>query len=35
VENQNWITCKFEGHSHHESYWRKRVHIPLKFLLGK
>jgi predicted alpha/beta superfamily hydrolase len=31
----NWITRKYEDHSHHESYWRKRVHIPLAFLIGK
>jgi len=34
IAGQNWITRKYEGHSHHESYWRKRVHIPLRFLLG-
>jgi hypothetical protein len=33
-EGVNWLTRKFEGDSHHESYWRKRVHIPLRFLLG-
>jgi predicted alpha/beta superfamily hydrolase len=34
VAGKNWITHKFDGHSHHESYWRKRVHIPLKFFLA-
>jgi predicted alpha/beta superfamily hydrolase len=29
----NWITRKFEGHAHSEIDWRKRVHIPLEFLL--
>ncbi len=29
----NWITRKFEGHMHSETDWRKRVHIPLEFLL--
>lgn len=29
----NWITRKFEGHRHSETDWRKRVHIPLEFLL--
>ena len=29
----NWITRKFEGHMHSEIDWRKRVHIPLEFLL--
>lgn len=33
-EGVNWLTRKFVGDSHHESYWRKRVHIPLRFLLG-
>lgn len=32
---KNWITRKFEGHDHHESFWRKRVHIPLRFFLEK
>ena len=30
---ENWTTQKFEGHEHSEVYWRKRVHIPLEFLL--
>lgn len=29
----NWITRKFEGLMHSETDWRKRVHIPLEFLL--
>lgn len=29
----DWITLKFEGHKHSEVDWRKRVHIPLEFLL--
>jgi predicted alpha/beta superfamily hydrolase len=33
MENNNWITEKFEGEEHSERAWRKRVHIPLKFLL--
>lgn len=32
-ENKNWLTRKFEGAEHNEKYWRKRVKIPLKFLL--
>jgi len=28
-----WQTHEFEGAEHSETYWRKRVHIPLKFLL--
>lgn len=31
--DKNWITKKFEGHEHSERAWRKRVNIPLKFLL--
>jgi len=33
VSGQNWITRKFEGHEHSEIDWRKRVHIPVEFLL--
>jgi predicted alpha/beta superfamily hydrolase len=33
VQPGNWITRKFEGHKHSEIDWRKRVHIPLEFLL--
>jgi predicted alpha/beta superfamily hydrolase len=31
----NWVTYKFQGSEHSEKDWRKRVHIPLEFLLGK
>jgi predicted alpha/beta superfamily hydrolase len=31
----NWITKKFQGDEHSERAWRKRVYIPLLFLLGK
>ncbi len=33
-QNQDWVTHCFEGAAHSERAWRKRVHIPLKFLLG-
>ena len=33
TQPENWITRKFEGHEHSEVYWRKRIHIPLEFLL--
>ena len=33
MQGENWITRKFEGHEHSEIDWRKRVHIPLEFLL--
>jgi predicted alpha/beta superfamily hydrolase len=31
----NWVTKKFPGEEHSERSWRKRVHEPLEFLLGK
>ena len=31
----NWITKKFQGEEHSERSWRKRVDIPLVFLLGR
>ena len=31
----NWMTKKFSGEEHSEKSWRKRVDIPLVFLLGK
>lgn len=31
--NNNWITQKFEGENHSENAWRKRLHIPIEFLL--
>lgn len=33
-KGKNWMTKKFEGHEHDENAWRKRLHIPLEFLLG-
>ena len=35
TENKNWITRKFEGEEHSERAWKKRIDIPLLFLLGK
>jgi len=35
IQGNNWITRKFEGHEHSEKDWRKRVHVPLEFLLRK
>jgi len=32
-EGDNWVTLKFEGHDHYETFWRSRVDIPLEFLL--
>lgn len=34
-QDKNWITRKFEGEDHSEKSWRKRVNIPLEFLLKK
>jgi len=34
VENENWMTRKFEGASHNEAAWRARMELPLTFLLG-
>ena len=34
-QDKNWITRKFEGEEHSEKSWRKRVNIPLEFLLRK
>ncbi|MGB7786563.1 MAG: alpha/beta hydrolase-fold protein [Salinimicrobium sp.] len=31
----NWVTMKFEGADHSERSWQNRLHLPLKFLLGK
>jgi predicted alpha/beta superfamily hydrolase len=31
--NKTWMTRKFVGDEHSERAWRKRVHIPLQFLL--
>ena len=33
--NVNWLTRKFPGEEHSEKSWRKRVDVPLAFLLGK
>lgn len=30
----NWVTQKFPGEEHSERAWRKRVHLPLQFLLN-
>jgi enterochelin esterase-like enzyme len=32
---QNWKTLKFQGADHSEQAWRKRLDVPLVFLLGK
>jgi predicted alpha/beta superfamily hydrolase len=31
---RDWLTRKFPGDEHNEIAWRRRVHIPLEFLLG-
>ena len=30
----DWMTKKYDGHEHNEIYWRKRLDVPLMFLLG-
>lgn len=32
--SENWKTLKFEGENHSEDAWKKRLKIPIKFLLG-
>lgn len=34
TEGKDWITRKFPGEEHSERAWRKRIHIPLEFLLA-
>lgn len=34
-DDTNWITKKFEGEEHSEKAWRKRLHVPIEFLLKK
>jgi len=29
----DWMTKKYDGHEHNEIYWRKRLEVPLIFLL--
>ena len=33
--DRNWITRYFPGEDHSERAWKKRLHIPLEFLLGE
>ena len=35
TEGTNWITKVFEGDTHNEECWQKRIDVPLTFLLGK
>ena len=35
IQGKNWETRKFEGEEHTEAAWRKRLDVPLLFLLGK
>jgi predicted alpha/beta superfamily hydrolase len=32
---ENWISKKFEGENHSENAWKKRLSIPIEFLLKK
>lgn len=33
IHGENWISKKFDGADHSEQAWRKRVHVPIEFLL--
>ncbi len=33
--SDQWVTLKFAGESHNANSWKKRVHVPLSFLLQK
>lgn len=35
TQGEDWITRRFEGADHSPGAWRERLHIPLKFLLGR
>jgi hypothetical protein len=32
-EGRDWVTQEYKGHKHNEEYWRKRIDVPLMFLL--
>lgn len=34
-DSGHFLSLKFEGHKHEERFWKERLHVPLKFLLGK
>ena len=34
VKGRDWLTLKFPGADHSEKSWRRRVHIPIRFLLS-
>lgn len=34
VQGKDWVTKLYEGEPHNEVAWRKRVDVPLRFLLG-
>ena len=35
VDENDWLSKKYEGHDHNEKSWNERLHIPLTFMLGK
>ena len=35
IAGEDWITLRFDGADHSPRAWRERLHVPLKFLLGK
>ena len=34
VRGKDWITMKFDGETHSETAWKKRLHIPIEMMLG-
>jgi enterochelin esterase-like enzyme len=35
TEGADWLTLKFPGDEHNEAFWARRLHEPLRFLLGR
>lgn len=35
VKDINWKTINFQGDGHNEYFWRRRINVPLEFLLRK
>jgi predicted alpha/beta superfamily hydrolase len=35
TDGEDWTTLRFDGADHSPKAWRERLHVPLKFLLGK
>ena len=35
VDENNWLSKKYEGHDHNEKSWNERLHVPLTFMLSE